>query len=192
MTGWLKASYPKINQIQEFSQDQDSIYLTFSLQDGHSLSIDIDRDDRLFTPTQLIKIPINIGRDQTDLIIKFISEKLSGKLEKDSIEDDHEFLYFTFGSVWTEYNIEVNKTLHLYSITCEQTPWIDALISLHRSKKASKNQRLLIDLTAFLLLFVTLSGIWIGIQSLPKKRSLLAIAFLTLSCIALILILINR
>ena len=192
LQGWFKARYPDIIQLIHYEDDSEEVNLEYKCEGNTEYHIELNHSDRIYVPTKLVQLPKSTPLDDQNTIIHAISQNISGHVDLDSIESDEEFLYFSISSVWREITIEVDKTSGQYSAVEEGQPWVASIIDLHRSKQAGTFQKLLVDLTALLLLFVTLSGVVIGLQSPSQKRSVITLALVASSILLVILMLIQR
>ena len=153
LIGWFKAYDPNIAELKSFEQDSENYFFTFIMLNKTELQIELDLVERHFSSTFQHKIPPQYEALEDQDLILLISQKLSGKINTDSIESDEETLYFSYESVWVDYSIAVDKVNRIYTIEKDRSHWVDSLINLHRGKGASKYQTLLIDLSGILLFF---------------------------------------
>jgi hypothetical protein len=86
----------------------------------------------------------------------------------------------------------VDKTQKRYEIHQSKNRWAAALVQLHRGKKSSPVQRVLIDLTGIFMVVATTTGIIMGMQSRNPVMRNTALILVVVSMVLTALMMMNR
>jgi NAD(P)H-flavin reductase/ferredoxin len=133
----------------------------------------IKRSDRSFTLTEWAKLPDAQAIDK-EALTAFVRARVSGDPDLKNREDDDSSFRLDCESVWGTHAVTVDKVERRWQVTTtDQTPVV-AIVDLHRGKHAGGAQKILVDLTAILLAFVTASGIAMGLGAAAHRRRMLA------------------
>ncbi len=151
----------------------------------------INREDRALSLDEWRRLPEGLATD-ADALTAYIHTQVSGKPDQANSENDDKSFRIDCGSVWGVHTVQVDKAARRWQVSTAKPELAEALIALHRSKYAGGFQKYLVDVTALLLAFVTLSGVVMGLTVAARKRRLITAALTVGSLLLLALLLFNR
>jgi CDP-4-dehydro-6-deoxyglucose reductase len=165
LSGYLKAKLSSNVDMKEFSLQNESAALRFEDEAGGRFNVEVNLSDRSYTVTESHALPADSDSKTSLQLVQELAKKYPGKLDSGSVEDGKDQLQFNVESVWADTAVVVDKTEKRYEIHQSKNRWAAALVQLHRGKKSSPVQRVLIDLTGIFMVVATLTGIIMGTQS---------------------------
>ncbi len=192
LAGYLKAKLPAGVTVKDFSLQNESVAIRFEDTAGGRFNVDISLPDRSYTVTESHSLPEDFGNLTALQTAERLAAKYPGKLDSGSIEDGKEQLQFNVESVWANTAVAVDKAQKRYEIHQEKNRWASALVQLHRGKKSSPLQRVLIDLAGIFMAVATLTGIIMGLQSRNPVMRNTATVLVLISITLTTLMLLNR
>ncbi len=151
----------------------------------------VQRSTRKLTLMAWRKLPDAVGND-TRSLTTFITSRVSGDPDLKNCEDEEQSFRLDCESVWGVQSVAVDRSARLWRVTTSHQTPVVALIDLHRGKHTGVLQKLLVDVTAIVLIAVTLTGIAMGLAAAGRRRRLIVISLLAASSILLLLLLVAR
>jgi ferredoxin-NADP reductase/ferredoxin len=97
-----------------------------------------------------------------------------------------------FASVWGVHRVTVDGESRLWTAASTSPPLVMSLVDLHRSKHAGAWHRVIVDVAALVLAFVTLSGAALGLMTAVVKRRRQALVLLSVSVVLLVFLIGGR
>ena len=167
---------------------EDEILLQLSAA-GHSKEIKIDKSKKTYQAEMIFDLPAEYPHEEKEQIQWF---RLQFGGYPENIEREDMRLSFDLESVWGSHAMVVDSGQKNYRISSHASSLAQTLINMHRSKHAGPFQKIIIDVTALILVFSTLTGAVLGIFYLSKKKRRWAIILNVLSLVLIVLVLIGR
>ena len=192
LTGYLKAKLPAGVAVKDFSLKNESAALRFEDTAGGQYNVEVSLSDRSYAVTERRSLPEDAGSLTAVQLAQRLAKQYPGKLDAGSIEDGKEQLQFNVESVWADTAVTVDKTQKRYEIHQSKNRWAAALVQLHRGKKSSPVQRVLIDLTGIFMALATTTGIIMGVQSRNPIMRNTALILVAVSVILTMIMIMNR
>jgi ferredoxin-NADP reductase/ferredoxin len=192
LTGYLKAKLPSGVTVKDFSLQNESASIQFEDTKGTRFDVEVNLPDRSYTVTESHPLPEDSGSLTALQLAERLAGRYSGKLDAGSVEEDNEQLHFNVESVWADTAVIVDKTQKRYEVHQAKSRWAAALVQLHRGKKSSPVQRVLIDLTGIFMAVATLTGIIMGVQSRNPVMRNTALILVAVSVVLTIIMVLNR
>jgi len=149
-------------------------------------------EDRGYTVEESHALPAGSDAMTALQLAQKLAQKYPGKLDAGSVEDDAKQLQFNVESVWASTAVIVDKTQKRYEIRQSKNRWAAALVQLHQGEKSSPMQRVLIDLTGWLMAIATLTGMVMGVQSRNPVMRNTAWVLVGISLVLTAIMVINR
>jgi ferredoxin-NADP reductase len=126
-------------------------------------------------------------------VVPWLSQQYPGDIDRELAEEDDEFMFCDAESVWGTHTFTVDKVSRTYSVDSRPAPWVGALVNLHRGKHTDWRQKLVVDIAAFVLILVSLTGVVMVAQVRARPRQRVAVCVLGVcSVLFLILFLVGR
>jgi hypothetical protein len=190
--GFYKAQFDEDFSLTDYSREDDYSVLELRSPLDRVVEIEISHADRSYTVTEYHPLPPELtGKDDEALALQ-LSKQLKGKLNRDTISQDEELLYFRLDSVWLKSFITVDRANKQYVLTKEPVPLVKAMILLHKGKMAEAYQQVVMDLTAWAIVIASITGmIMIFLPKNPRVR-LIAGVLIGLSVVLFIAMIIHR
>lgn len=160
-------------------------------QSGRELIATIHKQDRRLTIEEWRRLPTGLPTD-ADSLTRFLAGQVQGEVDLKGREDDDTSLKLDCDSVWGMHSVQVDKKTRRWQVATTPAHTAVAFIDLHRGKHAGGVQKLLVDATALLLGFVTLSGVAMGLGAAAHRRRLAAAVLAGGSLLLLTVLLIAR
>lgn len=129
----------------------------------------VERGSRQLNIIAWRRLPGGLGTD-ADSLTRFLSGQVQGEMDVKGREDDDASFKIDGKSVWGIHSLEVDKAQRRWQVSTTAAHPAIAFIDLHRGKQAGSMQKLLVDITALLLGFVTLSGVAMGLGAAAHRR----------------------
>lgn len=135
--------------------------------------------DNTHTSETNVTIPAKVitARDKLDLVEFLRSQGVTGGVEKFDWPGEGEAFHISFKSPKSQTDADITLPTGETHLTVETRGMAGMLTRLHTAKDAGPIWRLLLDFTAIVLLFVSLTGLILW-QSLPKRRTAGVIAMI--------------
>jgi ferredoxin-NADP reductase/ferredoxin len=150
----------------------------------HDLVVTVDRETRAVAIDEWRRLPDDLATDATALVA-YLRGRLTGKPDLANADENDTHLALDFGSVWGIHAVRVDKEKRRWQMTTSRPQLADVLIALHRGKYTGWLQKLLVDATAVLLSFVTLSGVAMGLTTPARRRRWMTAALVVGSLVLL-------
>lgn len=192
LAGYLKSKLPAGVIAKDFSLQSELATIRFEDAAGGRFDVAVSLTDRSYTVAESHPLPGGVESKNAQQLAEELAQKYPGKLDAGSVEDGKEQLQFNVESVWANTAIIVDKTQKRYEIHQEKNRWAAALVQLHRGKKSSPLQRVLIDLTGLFMVVATLTGIIMGVQSRNPAMRNTALILVAVSMAITILMVMSR
>jgi len=192
LTGYVKAKLPAGVIVKDFSLQNESAAIRFEDTAGGQFNVAVSLADRSYTVTESHPLPKDFESLNGPQLAERLAGRYPGKLDNSSIEDGSEQLQFNVESVWANTAIVIDKTQKRYEVHQEKNRWVSALVQLHRGKKSSPVQHVLIDLAAIFMAVATLTGMIMRFQSRNPAMRNTATVLVLISIVLTILMLVNR
>ena len=192
LAGYLKANLPSGVTVKDFALQNDSAALCFEDAAGGRFNVEVSLADRSYTVTESHLLPQDAGNLTAVQLAERLAKQYPGKLDVGSVEDDKDHLQFNVESVWADTAVAVDKVQKRYEIHQSKNRWAAAMVQLHRGKKSSPWQRVLIDLTGIFMAVATLTGMIMGLQSRNPVMRNISIVLVAISIVMTILMFIGR
>jgi hypothetical protein len=192
LSGYLKAKLPGNVAVKEFSLQNESAAIRFEDEAGGRFDVEVSLPNRNYTVTESHLLPADADSKTSFQLAQELAKKYPGKLDTGSVEDGKEQLQFNVESVWADTAVVVDKAQKRYEIRQSKNRWAAALVQLHRGKKSSPVQRVLIDLTGILMVATTLTGIIMGTQSRNPVMRNTALILVGISVALTVVMIMNR
>jgi NAD(P)H-flavin reductase/ferredoxin len=192
LSGYLKAKLPAGVALKDFSLKNESAVIRFEDEKGGSFKVEVSLPDRSYTIAESQRLPADSGNLTSFQLAELLAGQYPGKLDTGSVEESAEQLQFNVESVWADTAITVDKAQKRYEIHQSKNRWAAALVQLHRGKKSSPLQRVLIDLTAIFMAVATLTGMLMGLQSRNPVMRKTSMILLAVSVILTVIMFMNR
>ena len=188
---FFKKTHPELMTLTAFHKNSKMVKMNFSNVGGNSQTVvEISPGSRTYDWSETGTLE-SIDVEDNAALASFFAGKRPGKL--DEIDEDEQWAYLHINSVWSSHLIEVNKKKKNYSIKKSESPSLTAsLIKLHKGDHSSFSQKILIDVSAFGMLFVVFSGVVIGFQNRSKPFQYRTALLVLVSFVLLLLFLIQR
>jgi ferredoxin-NADP reductase len=151
----------------------------------------VKREDRTLAVEEWQRLPEDLPLDVTALTA-FIRSHVSGEPDLGNREEDDKEFRIDCGSVWGVHTVLVDKVQRRWQVSTTRPELAVAIIDLHRGKHAGWLQKLLVDMTALLLVVVTVSGVAMGLTVAARIRRLITMALAGGSLLLLAIMLFNR
>jgi CDP-4-dehydro-6-deoxyglucose reductase len=192
LAGYLKAKLPAGVAVKDFSLRNESADIRFEDTKGARFDVEVNLSDRSYTVAESHPLPEDSGSLTAFQLAERLAGKYPGQLDAGSVEDSAEHIQFNVESVWADTAVVVDKTQKRYEIQQNKNRWAAALVQLHRGKKSSPVQRVLIDLTGIFMVIATLTGIIMGVQSRNPMMRNTALILVAVSVALTIIMVLNR
>ncbi len=192
LSGYLKAKLPGGVAVKDFSLKNESATIRFEDEAGGRFDVEVSLPNRSYAVTESHALPADSGSKNGLQLAQELAKKYPGKLDAGSVEDGKEQLQFNVESVWADTAVMVDKTQKRYEVRQSKNRWAAALVQLHRGKKSSPVQRVLIDLTGILMVAATLTGIIMGVQSRNPVMRNIALILVGISVALTAVMIMNR
>ncbi|NOU36459.1 MAG: hypothetical protein HOO88_06785 [Kiritimatiellaceae bacterium] len=192
LCGYLKAKLPAGVVAKDFSLQNESASIRFEDMAGGRFDVAVSLPDRSYTVTESHVLPADSDSRTGLQLAQELARKYSGKLDAGSVEDGKEKIQFNVESVWANTAVVVDKTQKRYEVHQSKNRLAAALVQLHRGKKSSPVQRVLIDLTGIFMVIATLTGIIMGVQSRNPVMRNTAIILVVVSVVLAAIMMLNR
>lgn len=188
---FFKNTHPELMTLTAFHKSSKMVKMNFSNVGGNSQTvIEVSPGSRTYDWFERGTLE-SIDVEDNEELVSFFTGKRPGKL--DEIDEDEQWAYLHINSVWSSHLVEVNKEEKYYTIKKSESPSLTAsLVKLHKGDHSSALQKVLMDVSAFGMLFVVFSGVVIGFQNRTtsfQRRTALLVA---VSFVLLLLFLIQR
>jgi hypothetical protein len=190
LSGYLKSRLPADVEVAGFAAEAGRIRVEFAGRTGVRYVVEIDPADRNHTIAEVRRLP-ELPADARALA-ETLARQYPGRLDANSLEEDARFIYFNLDSVWAHTAVTVDKTAKTARVQRSGTPWVVALVNLHRGKQAGPLQRVLIDASGLVMVLVTLTGMAFALQSRVRSARWTAIGLIGLSVALAIFMMVNR
>lgn len=189
LSAFLKTLNSEIDSLQNWSDGDEGEIEVVGMTNKGKIYFSIDQENRFITRTVYLALPKLFQDNELKLLEWFKSQYggIPGEVEK---EDG--LMSFELESVWGVHSFQVDIKDGFYTVDKTQAGFVKALIDIHRSKHASFFQKLLIDITALVLVFLTLTGAIIGIFYLSKKKRKIALVLNGFSIFLIVALLMYR
>ena len=192
LSGYLKAKLPGGVAMKEFSLQNESASIRFEDAAGGRFDVEVSLPNRSYTVTESQLLPADSDSKTSLQLVQELARKYPGKLDAGSVEDGKQQLQFNVESVWADTAVMVDKTQKRYEVHQSKNRWAAALVQLHRGKKSSPVQRVLIDLTGLFMALATLTGIVMGVQSRNPVMRNTALILIGISVALTVVMVMNR
>lgn len=192
LAGYLKAKLPGGVAVKDYSLQNGSAAIRFEDEAGGRFDVEVSLPDRSYTVTESHLLPADSDFKTSLQLVQELARKYPGKLDAGSVEEDGKQLQFNVESVWANTAVAVDKTQKRYEIHQSKNRWAAALVQLHRGKKSSPVQRVLIDLTGLFMVVATLTGIIMGVQSRNPVMRNTALILVVISMLLTAVMMLNR
>jgi CDP-4-dehydro-6-deoxyglucose reductase len=192
LSGYLKAKLPPGVAGKDFSLKNESASIQFEDAAGGRFDVEVSLPDRSYTVTESHPLPADSDSKTALQLAQELAKKYPGKLDAGSVEEDAKQLQFNVESVWADTAVMVDKAQKRYEIRQSKNRWAAALVQLHRGKKSSPVQRVLIDLTGIFMAVATLTGIFMGMQSRNPVMRNTALILVFISMVLTAVMIMNR
>jgi CDP-4-dehydro-6-deoxyglucose reductase len=192
LSGFLKAKLPAGVVAKDFSLQNEAASIRFEDATGGRFDVAVSLPDRSYTVTESHALSAGSGSMDGLKLAQELAKNYPGKLDAGSVEDGKEQLQFNVESVWADTSVVVDKTQKRYEIHQSKNRWAAALVQLHRGKKSSPVQRVLIDLTGIFMVVATTTGIIMGMQSRNPVMRNTALILVVVSMVLTALMMMNR
>jgi CDP-4-dehydro-6-deoxyglucose reductase len=192
LAGYLKAKLPAGVTVKDFSLQNGSAALRFEDAAGGRFDVEVSLPDRSYTVTESHLLPQDADNLTAIQLAECLAKQYPGKLDAGSVEEGKDHLQFNVESVWADTAVAVDKVQKRYEIHQSKNRWAAAMVQLHRGKKSSPLQRVLIDLTGIFMAVATLTGMIMGLQSRNPVMRNLSIVLIVISIVMTILMFIGR
>ena len=192
LSGYLKAKLPGGVAVKDFSLKNETAAIRFEDEAGGRFDVEVSLPNRSYAVTESHALPADSGSRSGLQLAQELAKKYPGKLDAGSVEDGKEQLQFNVESVWADTAVMVDKTQKRYEVRQSKNRWAAALVQLHRGKKSSPVQRVLIDLTGILMVAATLTGIIMGVQSRNPVMRNIALILVGISVALTVVMIMNR
>lgn len=192
LSGYLKAKLPSGVAMKEFSLQNQAAAIRFDDAAGGLFDVEVSLPNRIYTVTESHSLPVDSDSKNGLQLAQELAKKYPGKLDAGSIEDGKDQLQFNVESVWADTAVIVNKAQKRYEIRQSKNRWAAALVQLHRGKKSSPVQRVLIDLTGLFMAIATLTGIIMGVLSRNPVMRNTALILVGISIALTVVMIMNR
>ncbi len=192
LSGYLKAKLPAGQVAKDCTMQKESVALRFEDAAGHRYDVDVRLPDRACTMTESHPLPEDAGALSAPQLAQRLAKPYSGKLDVGSIEDDKDRLQFNVESVWVDTAVAVDRVQKRYEVRQTRNRWAAAFVQLHRGKKSSPAQRVLIDLTGLFMVVATLTGMTMGLQSRNPTLRITSVFLVVTSLLLAAIMFLNR
>jgi len=192
LSGYLKAKLPAGVALTDFSLQDDSVALTFADEAGGRFDVEVGLEDRSYGVVESHALPAGSESMSARQLAEGLAKKYPGKLDVGSIEENGDQIWLNLESVWATTVIVVDRAQQRYEVQQDKNRWAAALVQLHRGKKSSPVQRVLIDLTGVFMVLATLTGIFMGVQSRNPVMRNTALVLVGISVALTAVMILNR
>ena len=165
LSGYLKSQLPGSVTLAECSIEEGFAEIQFKDEADVQYNVEISLPDRDYTVIESHPIPAGMASADALELGKKIEPTVPGKLDPNSVETDGDIIWLNMESVWGNTAIEVDRSKNRYTVSKEKNPVSAVMVQMHRGKKSSPFQRVILDITAIFMVIVTLTGILLGVQS---------------------------
>ena len=196
INAFLAGVLPATARAASFIESPKEIKATFTLpatgtETEQELIATVQREDRNLAIEEWRRLPDGIAIE-ADALSAYLRLSVSGDPDLKNREDDDKELRLDFGSVWGVHTVQVDTAKRRWQMSTTRPETAVALIDLHRGKHAGFVQKLLVDLTGLLLVFVTLSGIAMGLGAAARIRRFATLVLAGGSLVLLVILLLSR
>lgn len=192
LSGYLKAKLPARYTLKDGTVQKDAINLRFEDALEGRCDVAISLPDRTYTITESHALPEDARTLTGPQLAERLARQFAGKLDAGSVEDAPEKLQFNVESVWADTAVAVDKSQRRYEVHQTRSRWAAALVKLHRGKKSSPPQRILIDLTGLFMVMATLTGMVMGLQSRNPTMRITSLILIVTSLLLTAIMIFNR
>lgn len=192
LSGYLKAKLPGGVTLKNFALNDGAAELQFEDPAGGCFDVEVNPDDRSYSVLESHALPAGSESMTASQLAKALAEKYPGKLDESSVDEDGDQIWINLESVWATTVLVVDRSALRYEVQQNRNRLAAAMVQLHRGKKSSPAQRVLIDLVGICMVLATLTGILLGIQSRNPVMRNTALALVGLSIVLTVVMILNR
>lgn len=192
LSGFFKGRLSGAVALREFESEEGYLTLVFENEELDRFSVELDAEERLYTVTTSHAIPDMGAELEPEEVARNLAERHPGKLDGDSVDAYDSEIVFSLESVWGNRMVEVDLTAGRYRLSSDPVPFVSGLIQLHRGKLSGPGQRLLLDLTALIMVVATVTGVMMGAQSRNPTMRITTWVSVAVSLILMILMVVGR
>ena len=192
LSGYLKSKLPSGVSLTGFSRQDGWAELRFENAEGGRFDVAMDIEGRSYDVAESHALPAGSEAMSAVQLAKILAEKYPGKLDESSVDEDGEQIWINLESVWATTVLVVDRASLRYEVQQNRNRLAAAMVQLHRGKKSSPPQRVLIDLTALFLVVATLTGIIMGVQSRNPVMRNTALVLVGISIVLTVMMMMNR